>query len=248
MAGLMIPGLGRAAEPCPPPQVSLSGGTTATTNCTIVPSRSHSTTFPLTENPISEGGAWTGGDIFIGRTDVQTGNGNVYGTMINFDGANYMDSCAHLQGFGANHSITATIYNNGATNGLEIELLLRADITSQHSFAYELDCYWTGHGIALVRLDQTTANRNAFAILRNYVPNETPFNNGDQVYGSIVGTVITCRYKRTGGSWSTIFTYDTAPNGTKHSTGNPGVGFWNETGSSANNGKFAFSDFLAQTL
>ena len=244
----MIPGLGWAAQPCPPPQVSLSGGTTATTNCTIVSSGSYSTTFAGTENPISEGGAWISGGIFSGRTHVQTGNGNVYGTMISFDGTNYMDSCAHLQGFGANHAITATIYNNGVVNGLEVELLLRADITSQHSFGYEIDCYWDGRGIALARLDQTTANRNAFAILRNYVPNETPFNNGDQVYASIVGTVITCRYKPVGGSWSTIFTYDTAPNGTKYSTGNPGVGFWNQTGSSANNGKFAFSDFSAQRL
>jgi len=36
MAGAVIPGLGRAAEPCPPPQVSVSGGTSVSTSCTFI--------------------------------------------------------------------------------------------------------------------------------------------------------------------------------------------------------------------
>lgn len=45
IAGAMIPGLGRAGLPCPPPQINVSGGTSATTNCTPPPP---SGAFPLT--------------------------------------------------------------------------------------------------------------------------------------------------------------------------------------------------------
>src|SRR6185437_8533398 len=52
--GLVIPALGRGATPCPPPQMSVAGGSTVTTNC----GKSYSTNFPGTEDPISENGAW----------------------------------------------------------------------------------------------------------------------------------------------------------------------------------------------
>ena len=57
-AGFLLPALGRSAQPCPPPLVSVSGGGSATTNCPIISGSSYSTGFDLTESPISEGGKW----------------------------------------------------------------------------------------------------------------------------------------------------------------------------------------------
>jgi hypothetical protein len=50
------------------------------------------------------------------------------------------------------------------------------------------------------------------------------------------------------GAFSKLFTYDTAHDLVRHSSGNPGIGFWNETGAASNQSKFAWSNFTANTL
>jgi hypothetical protein len=212
---------------------------------------SFSTTFPATENPLSQSGAWTEGTIMSAgagtKTACQSATG-AFGTMVSFDGTNFTDSCACLSGFKNDQEVLCTLLNNAAPNGLETEILLRADITSAHIFLYELDCVLSGGGISLVRWDMTVASPNSFTVLRAHPPNEVNFQDGDQVYGSIVGTLVTCKYKAGAGSLTTLFTYDTASDTTKYSTGNPGIGFWNETGSSANQPKLKWKDFLANQL
>jgi hypothetical protein len=215
----------------------------------------YTTNFPLSENPINEGGRWTNGGIF-GKTDVQTASGRAYGTMVAFNGSQFIDSCACQSGFGPDHEVFCTISNSGAVNGLEVEILLRANITSDHIFLYELDCVYAQHGINLVRWDMTKANPNSFTelrktstMLRRLLGGELPFSNGDQVYAKVVGTVITCRYKQLGErTFSNVFTYDTAHDSVRYSSGNPGIGFWNETGAASNQSKFAWSDFTAHIL
>lgn len=214
----------------------------------------YATLFEGTENPISEGN-WIDGSVFQTgtsdrKTSVQTIGGAAYGTMTTYSTGHYTDSCACLSGFGPNHEVIVTIQNNGAGSGnVEVEILLRADITSGHVFLYEIDCVNSGKHIVLVRWDMTTANPNLFTNppLRSGPGGEVPFNNGDQIYASIVGTVITCRYKPFGGSFSTLFTYDTAGDPIKYSTGNPGIGFWNMDGSGSTT-LFGFSSFVARTL
>jgi hypothetical protein len=247
-AGLLSPFIARAAVPCPPGSFGVTGGTSTTTTCPATSQNSYTTSFPGTENPISENGRWTNGAMLRTKTSVQTANGNAFGTMSRFDGTNYNDSAACLSGFGPNHEVTATLFNNNAAYGLEAEILLRADITADHIYCYEVDCVYQFHSIYLVRWDMTTGDPNSFGYLRWGSQDEVPLNDGDQFYASIVGTLITCKYKRLGGSWVTMFTYDTAGDSVRYSTGNPGIGFWNETGDSANSNKFGFSDFTANTL
>jgi len=217
------------------------------------PPRSYSTSFPLTENPMSEGGIWTNGSTFsqgaATKGNVQTA-GKAYGNMVSFDGTNYDDSLACLSGFGPNHEVTCTLVNLGGFAGysLEAEILLRSTITSSVVHQYEVDCVWGGQGIALVRWDMDSTSPNSFTQLRGLVTNETPFANGDQVYASIVGTLITVKYKSGAGAFSTVFTYDTASDPVKYSTGNPGIGFWNETGDASLRPNFAWGSFAANTL
>jgi hypothetical protein len=252
--GLLVPTFSRAEIPCPPPQAGIAGSNSVTATCSAL-QKTYATNFPVTENPISEGGRWTNGGIF-GKTNVQTAPGKAYGTMVSFDRSQFIDSCACLSGFGPDHEVLCTISNSGAVNGLEVEILLRADITSDHISLYELDCVYTKRGIDLVRWDMTRANPNSFTVLRDShtVPrrllgDEAPFSNGDQVYARIVGSVITCKYKRTGqGQFSDLFTYNTARDSVKYGSGNPGIGFWNETGIALNQSKFAWSDFTATAL
>ncbi len=95
---------------------------------------SYSTNFPLTENPISEGGKWVnGGTTGLDWTNIRT-NANVeaYGTN---SGTNpgYDDSTAVLQniGFtwGPNQISTGTVYLNGNSNVQDPEVELRLNVT-----------------------------------------------------------------------------------------------------------------------
>lgn len=208
-------------------------------------------TFDLTENPMVDSGLWVQGTVFqtgvtgAAKTAVQTASGNAFGTMIS-PGSHFPDSCAHLANWvGNDQEVTCTIYNNGAVSGLEAEILLRADITAAHIFTYEVDCVYSGGHIVLVRWDMTSGSPDSYTVLRSGPGGEVPFNNGDQVYASIVGTLITCKYKPAGGSFSTLFTYDTAGDSVRYSTGKPGIGFWNDTGTSTNSPKLGWQDFSA---
>ncbi len=245
---LLIPGIARVATPCPPPQLGISGGTSVTTTCPTSSKPSYSTSFPATENPISEGGRWTNGTIFGGggiKTAVQTIAGVAYGTMT--APGNFPDSCACLSGFGPDHQVVVTLVNNGVPRDeCETEILLRADITAAHVFLYEVDILGYA-GIQLVRWDMTVSNPSNYSILRNANPGEMSIASGAQVRAKAVGTVITVETKAVGGSFSTLFTYDTAGNSTKYLTGNPGVGFWNSLGADHIT-KFGFDDFSAVTL
>ena len=248
-AAMLVPVVGRCLT-----QAVVAGGSPATSDH-LTSQQRYTTNFPLSENPINEGGRWINGGIF-GKTDVQTTSGKAYGTMVSFNGSQFIDSCACLSGFGPDHEVLCTISNSGAVNGLEVEILLRADITPDHIFLYELDCVYKNLGIDLVRWDMTKANPNSFAVLRKsrtllrgLLGGEVPFSSGDQVYGKIVGTVITCRYKRVGEkAFSDLFAYDTAQDPVRYSNGNPGIGFWNDTGNASHRSKFGWSDFIANTL
>ena len=94
----VVPTVVRAAQPCPPPLVTVSGGTSATTNCPAATGSSYSTTFSSKEKPINEGGMWVNGKSTGGKwNDVQTIVGRAYGTAL-MDVERYADNVAHLAG------------------------------------------------------------------------------------------------------------------------------------------------------
>src|SRR5207237_1241973 len=82
---------------------------------------SYSTTFALTENPISEGGKWHASGLGLLRSDIGQGalpaastpvitsGGKAYGTSSTTSTSGYDDSRALLSGFPANHSASATL-------------------------------------------------------------------------------------------------------------------------------------------
>jgi hypothetical protein len=247
--GLLLPVFARSAVPtvqCTPPPPTPPPPTPPPSP---PPSQlTYTTNFPLTENPISEGGRWINGGIF-GKTNVQTSPGKAFGTMVGFDGTNFIDSCACLKGFGPDQQITCTIANSGNFSGysLELELLLRAEIAADHIHLYEVDCVYGGSGIDLARWDMTKANPNSYTLLRARQQGEVPFSNGDQVQASIIGTLITVKYKRVGGAFATLFTHDTAGDSLRYSSGNPGIAAWNQTGSASAEPLFAWSSFAASS-
>ena len=82
--------------------------------------RTYSTSFPLTENPISEGGKWVnGGATGLDWTNIRTtANVKAYGTSSGI-APGYDDSTAVLQGagtWGQNQTGTGVVYLNAISN------------------------------------------------------------------------------------------------------------------------------------
>lgn len=182
MAGTMLPGLGWAAQPCPPPQVSLSGGTSVTTDCNFTSGgRSYSTSFNLSENPISEGGAWS--HAATAWKTIRTTGGRAHAVAYTDQ---YDDAYAILSGFPPNVQAEATIYKNGP--GYETELLFRMAHTSNSVRGYECLFNVDGAGMTLVRWN---GPRGDFTFLRLSVYGGSPVAvTGDKIRGSMVGSLL----------------------------------------------------------
>src|SRR5262245_12103467 len=95
-ASALVPMIARSAVVCPPAPTH-ANDPSETTDCPTASTKTYTTNVPTRENPISEGGRWTNGGIF-GKNNVQTAEGKAYGTMVWFNGSQFVDPCACLSG------------------------------------------------------------------------------------------------------------------------------------------------------
>lgn len=203
---------------------------------------SRSSSFPATENPISESGVWISSGA--GRTDAQTDGTHAFGTMSSFDGTNYIDSIAYLKDWGDhNQQITATVKNSSAGGlGLEVELLLRA--TGPNAY-YEIDFVNSSTEMAIVRMDGAA---NAFTVMTGGpITTNVSLVDGTSIVAKIIGNLITV----TCGGNTVISNFDITTGfsaGAVYQYGSPGMGFWNETGTSGNSTKLGWKDWAAVSL
>lgn len=116
----------------------------------LEPLNFYSTTFPATENPMSEYGVWTQGAANgIAWTNVRTTTNKAFGTQDGLgtagDGSSpgiYNDSIAALRGtWGANQQASGVAFNTRAAGdyNTELELLLRWSITANSATGYEVE-------------------------------------------------------------------------------------------------------------
>lgn len=170
-----------------------------------------STSFPLTENPISQGGAWTCGravglDWNSPQSFAGIGAGPGAATSVSFD-----DSIAHLSGFAADHYAQGTIYNTFSDgNGHETELLLRFQITAHNARGYEI--YWSSNqGINIVRWNGAIGDFTLLTSVGSFVP-----TTGRVLKATIVGSLITVYVDGV-----SVLTWSDST----WTTGQPGMGF-----------------------
>ena len=142
-------------------------GTAATQGFTLTvisPQGSYTTSFPLTENPISEGGEWINGRaVGLDWHDVRTNGTQAYGTQSRFTSST--DSIAVLVGnWGNDQTATATVHTINQQSGSifeEVELLLRFSIGAHSAAGYEVSfsCRQDGSQYArIVRWDGPVGN------------------------------------------------------------------------------------------
>lgn len=212
MTALMAAVTARAAEPCPPPVVAVSGGTTASTTCPTVALNSYSTTFSTKENPLSQGGMWVNGKANgLKWNNVQSNGAGAFAAGFPTSG-HYDDSIAHLAGtFNSNQFAQGTVSRAaGYSTGHEIELLVRFSITANSAKGYEV--YWsTNGGIYIVRWNGPLDSFSPLAVADGYYAVD-----GDTMRVEAVGTTITVFVN----GRAILSTTDSS-----YSNGSPGMGF-----------------------
>ncbi len=201
----------------------------------------YTTSFPLTENPISEGGKWiNGGTTGLDWSNIRTTPGLAFGTQT--DTLEYDDSTAILAGsWGANQTVQATVGVINQDSGLfeEVELRVRTSISAHNITGYEINCSVVPSNpyMQIVRWNGPLANsgntNNGFTQLTG---SSTGCVDGDVLKATIVGSTITA-YKN--GVQMLQVTDGTFPNG------NPGIGFYIQGGNASQESDYGFSSFTA---
>jgi hypothetical protein len=212
----------------------------------------YTTTFALTENPISEGGKWINGGAAGGNLwgNVQTTPGLAFGVS---EPTQFGDPTAVLTGsWTADQAAQATAMIRKAPTGAcchEAEVRLRTTISSRRITGYEVYCSvmparpychiasWGGPNGAWVNLTDVSS---------------TYLRSGDVLRGTVTGTnpaVITMYIN--GVKVSEVqdtgsFTFSDGRKYGPWTTGSPGIGFYNTRDS--NWSSFGFSSFTAQNL
>lgn len=221
VAGVLVSPWVRAAKPCPPPQVNVGGGTSATTVCPVPAGSTYVTSFSGTENPMSEGGRWIQGKAAgLKWNDVQSLSGKACGAQfVGLSGSRYDDCLAHLNtSFGANQYAQGVVsrvagYRNPSDKH-EIELLLRFEVTPNNARGYEV--LWGQDGeIVVVRWNGPLGNYTSLGGIGNSPANMAV--EGDVLRAEITGNVI--KVYRNG-------VLLISKTDSTYSSGQPGVGFW----------------------
>ena len=222
---------------------TLSGGTLAdTADVTLTPTAAHNytTSFPLRENPISEGGRWmNGGAVGSDWTDVSTTPGLAIGHQV---GASYTDATAILTGsWGPDQRVAGAVYTAKQHDACyqEVELRLRSAISSHVNTGYEISYKLSQTSAAYLIIVRWNGALGNFTYLFNQHGAQYGIKNRDVVGASIVGNVITA-YKNgveTGRATDSTF-----------ATGAPGMGFNLENGPvgcAGTNGDYGYTSYTA---
>jgi len=193
--------------------------------------RSYTTTFPATENPVSESGVWIG--PAASWTVVSTSTGFAHGTQThNAPEEYYADSYAMLSGFGNDQQVDMVVTIKAVAG--EVEGLLRFSKSGNNTYGYEC-LFGPGGGMQLVSWDGPVGTFHSLAF-----GGLSGLSTGDTVRAKIVGNHITMSLIRGGVEKVGLDFIDTENN---HPTGQPGMGFFASTGVS--NTSFGISQYSA---
>ena len=198
----------------------------------------YSTSFSLTENPISESGKWINGAATgLDWTNVRTTPGLAFGTETG--SINYNDATAVLAGtWGPTQTAQATVAVSSAssTSGVfeEVELRLRTTIAAHSITGYEINCsVSTASGQNYVQIVRWNGPLGSFTLLDSRA--NGPCVNGDILKATSSGSTITVYRNGTSLFSVTDSTY---------TAGSPGIGFYVQ-GASGLDSNYGFSNYTA---
>ena len=200
-------------------------------------SRTYTTTFPLTENPISEVGNWVNGKaVGLDWSDVQTIPGLAFGTESGNNG--YDDSTALLTGtWGPNQSAEATVHTVHQNDNIfeEVELRLRSSLSAHSATGYEINFRCSKTSNAYTQIVRWNGPLGNFTYVASNQGSQYGVKDGDVIKATIVGNVITAYINGV-----------QVVQGTdkKFASGSPGMGFFLQ-GTTGVNRDYGFTRFTA---
>jgi hypothetical protein len=204
--------------------------------------RTYTTHFPLTENPISEGGKWTNGQKDgLDWADARTTPGFAFGTEIGGkrpEPQMYDDTAALLTGTWApDQTAEAKVRSVNRSDKIweEVELRLRSAISPHKCTGYEVMFRCSKSPKAYCNIAKWNGPLGSFSYLKKSEGSRYGVANGDVVKASIIGNVITVYINGVQILQATDNTFK---------TGNPGIGFFID-GATGVNADFGFSSFTA---
>lgn len=213
------------------------------------PPQSYSTTFALTENPISESGRWQHQCPFL--TTCQTAGGRVYGNQpLPPTAGVYEDAYAILTGTWPTNQRAEGIIDKQTTGGYEeYEVWVNAADAADFVRGYEVYVHQAGDYFALtiwLGTHLTAAPTIAYFDLTGAGTNNiTAPQDGDLLWAQRVGNIIT------GGiNGTTYLTFDVTSGGrTPFTGGAPAIGFdAGGSGAETANTNYGFKSFYATGL
>ena len=218
----------------------MGGGPTDTAIVVVGAHRTYTTSFPLMENPISEGGSWVDGEA-VGRewSNVETGQGRATGLQCC---RSYSDATALLTGdWRPDQQVTAVVFATRPRDDCfqEVELRLRSRLAPHIASGYEISFKSSRSVEAYLIIVRWNGPFGDFTYLFNQNGREYGARNGDVVRARIVGNVITA-YKN--GVMMAQVRDDT------YVSGAPGMGFnllTRAAGCSRTNRSYGFTRFTA---
>lgn len=173
--------------------------------------------------------------------------------MTAFDGTHYIDSIAHRTGFSANHRVTGKLHNASAVNGLECELLTRFQITNGNARGYEWDLVITSGDFSFVRWNGPGGTDGsgpgvAFDVILSHQAfvGGASYADGRVWSCDTVGPLCSLYCDGIQQASVDVQAWATTNGGSYWSDGQPGMGFWNESGSSSST--FGLQSITMQNL
>lgn len=202
---------------------------------------SYSTSFPATENPLSQSGNWVNGDT-APQVDWarcrSTAGVRAFGNQGSAGG--FDDSTCLLVGaYGSIQDVTATVSTTGTISDVsEVEIRLRSAFGSHINRGYEIlfnVSASNSYGPQVVRWNGALGD---FTLIKDAT--------GGQIHRAVNGSVIRATIDNSGlitvyFNGASVFTVTD----TTWTNGNPGMGFFTNTGD--NNSNYGFSSFSATT-
>jgi hypothetical protein len=209
-------------------------------SCISLSARTYKTSFPLTENPISENGNWANGQAEgLDWANVSTTPGFARGEQAP-DRGSYNDSVALVAGvWGPNQTVETTVRDlvSGGDSIREVEIRLRSTVTAHNSTGYEV--FWSARpSDPYLQVARWNGPLNSFAILGSTRAG-VGMTNGDTFRATIVGGTVTAYINGV----QKIQVTDSHP----FSSGSPGIGFYLENSgrNPAPQAEYGFSSFRA---
>jgi hypothetical protein len=200
----------------------------------------YTTNFPLTENPISEGGKWINGQtVGLKWMNVRTTSGFAFGTesgSVNFD-----DSTALLTGtWGPDQTVQATVHTVSQNDSIweEVELRLRSSLSGLSCTGYEVNFRCSKTSNAYCQIVRWNGALGDFTLIDARGGSQYGVANGDVVKATIIGSTITAYINNVQVLQVTDSTYG---------GGSPGMGFYlgGYYGGSPPNADYGFTSFTA---